>query len=126
MEKVSLTVCEHEVRDLRTSLCNTTFTLKAQERIFQVNPEFAVEKSNLEFTAYTKNRKKGVYELKQEDIKNLICQVVGFLHGRSLEITVSNARDFFLLAHELGIPIIEQNAKMILRSWKMDIFLEID
>lgn len=42
--------------------------------------------------------------------------VVAFLHGNSLNIDNSNAHDLAVVAQELGIPLIENYAKRLLKS----------
>ena len=88
----------------------STFEIHHKGKIFSCNPIPAVDSAKIVFEGFTCARAIGFIELHCEDKKHLLQSIIGFLHGKSLIIEPSNAREMIEIATELGIPIIVDHA----------------
>ena len=58
----------------------------------------------------------GILKLNVEDKKELIPVIIDFLHGKPLVIDTNNAKDLCEMAHNLGIPMLEEYAMSCIMS----------
>ena len=114
MKCVTIQIDNTEVQNLsKKDRVIPSFEIINGGRSYVCDPRPAVDRAGIVFHAYSASRLFGSVEMNVPDPKDVLKDIVSWLHGGCLKLEASRASQFITFADALGIPTIGKWARIV-------------